>query len=162
MELQLFETFVKDVGLSNEIEELFNDLYPFVVVDFDRELEDNVFLVAFGREISVSAEEFYWFDQDLAKEEWGGFAFTWISDYILDEGYKSDCDESIIEKIDTLIHRFIEWLRALDHDKLDVELVTKLLVGEANERTIALRGLDAYLTTQFYWPYPKKGERKWN
>ena len=68
MELQLFETFVKDVGLSNEIEELFNDLYPFVAEDFDRELEDNVFLVAFGREISVSAEELYWFDQDLAKE----------------------------------------------------------------------------------------------
>lgn len=154
MEPQLFETFVKDVGLEGDVEELSKELYTYAAGDFDKEVEESVFFVAFGREYSMSVEEFYRFAREFAVETWIEFTPTWISNYILEEVYKSDCNELVIEKIDTLIHRFIEWLHTLNHDKLDAELVTKLLTGEANERVIALRGLDAYLTRYSYWPYP--------
>lgn len=150
MELQLFEKFVKDEGLDD----LFNDLYTYAAEDFDREVSVNVFFVAFGQEYSVSIEEFFQFDQTFAEETWFSFVGNWIDGYILEEGYKSDCYESVEEKIDALIHRFVEWLRTLDHDELDAELVAQLLTGENSERDIALKGLAAYLHTHCAWHYP--------
>lgn len=150
----MFETFVKGERLFDCLDDLFKNLYNFAADDFDREVSESVFVVAFGQEISMSIEEFYQFDREFATEAWRTFVGDWIRNYILEGGYKSDYDESVIEKIDTLIHRFIEWLRTLDHDKLDAELVTKLLTGEASERDIALGGLAEYLSRHFTWRYP--------
>lgn len=154
MERHLFEEFAKTEGLLDYLDELFKDLYPLAVEDFDREVRENVFFVAFGGEYSVSIEEFYRFDREFAEETWFSFVGNWIDVYIMREDYKSYCDEKLKEKVDTLIDRFIEWLRTLDHDELDAELVTKLLTGEANERGIALKGLAAYLHTHCAWYYP--------
>lgn len=144
MSLHLFEKFVKDEGLFDYLDDLFEELYICAAEDFDH--DEDVFLVVFGGEYSVSVEEFYQFSRTLAEEAWFSFVGNWIDKHILEEGYKDDCD-AVIEKIDTLIHQFIEWLRTLDHDKLDAELVTKLLTGEVSERDIALKGLAAYLHT---------------
>lgn len=154
MSLKLFETFVKDEGLFDYLDELFNNLYTYAVEDFDRELRANVFFVAYGDEYSVMIEQFYRFDREFAIDTWLSFVWKWIEDCILEEGYKSICAEVTVEKIDTLIDRFIEWLRTLDHDELDAELATKLLTGAVSERVVALRGLDAYLNTHCAWYYP--------
>lgn len=154
MSLQLFEKFVKDEGLLDYLDELYNDLYACATEDFDREVRASVFFVAFGSEYSVSVEDFYRFDRELAEENWFLFVGGWIDDCVLEECYKSECAVLIVEKIDTLIDRFIEWLRTLDHDELDAELVAQLLTGEVSERDIALNGLAAYLHTHCAWYYP--------
>lgn len=162
MSLQLFEKFVKDEGLLGYMDKLFNYLYTHAVEDFDREVRANVFFVAFGDEYSVSIEGFYRFDRELAAETWLSFVGNWIDELIIKETYKSECAMVTVEQIDTLIHRFIEWLRTLDHDELDAELATKLLTGEVSEHVVALRGLDAYLHTHCAWWYPIVANRKEN
>ena len=154
LQLQLFEKFVKDEGLLDSLDELYNSLYDYAVEEFDREVRENVFFIAFGQEYSVAIEEFYRFDRDYAVETWLAFVGNWIDFLILEEVYKSECAAVIVEKIDTLIDRFIEWLRTLDHDELDAKLVTKLLTGEVGDRDIALKGLDAYLHRHCAWYYP--------
>ena len=154
MALPLFEKFVKDEDLLGYFDELFNDLYTYAVEDFNREVRANVFFVAYGAEYSVSVEEFYRFDREFAEGTWLSFVGNWIDVFIIEEVYKSECAVVTVEKIDTLIHRFIEWLRTLDHDEFDAELATKLLTGEDNERDVALSGLAAYLHTHCAWYYP--------
>lgn len=154
MSMRLFEKFVKDEGLLGYFDELFNNLYTYATADFDREVAQNVFVTVFGDEYSLSVEQFYRFDRECAEETWFSFVGNWIEDYILEGAYKSECAVVTVEKIDTLIDRFIEWLRTLDHDELDAELVTKLLTGEVSERDIALKGLAAYLHTHCGWYYP--------
>lgn len=154
MPLHLFEKFVKDEGLLGYFDELFNDLYTCATEDFDREVRANVFFVAFGGEYSVSIEEFYRFNREFAEETWFSFVENWINECILEEAYRSGCAVLIVEKIDALIDRFIGWLRILDPDELDVELVTQLLTGEIAERDVALKGLAAYLHTHCAWYYP--------
>ena len=155
MSLQLFEKFVKDEGLFDYLDELFNYLYTYAAEEFDREVRANVFFVAFGYEFSVSIEEFYRFDRDYAVETWLSFVGNWIDGLILEEVYKSECAVVTVEKIDTLIDRFIEWLRTLDHDEIDAELVAQLLTGEVSDRDVALKGLCAYLHTHCAWYYPE-------
>lgn len=154
MSLHLFEKFVKDEGLLGYMDELFNYLYTYAAEDFDREVRASVFFVVFGDEYSVSVEGFYRFNRELAVETWVSFVWKWIEDFIIKEAYKSECAAVTVEKIDTLIDRFVEWLHTLDHDELDAELVTKLLTGEVSERDVALKGLDAYLNTHCAWYYP--------
>ena len=154
MSLQLFEKFVKDEDLLGYMDDLFKYLYTYAAEDFDREVRANVFFVAYGGEYSVSADEFYRFDREFADGTWFSFVGNWIDDLIIEGAYKSVCAVVIVETIDTLIDRFIEWLRTLDHDELDAELVTKLLTGEASEHDVALRGLAAYLHTNCAWYYP--------
>lgn len=154
MSLQLFGKFEDAEGLFDYLDELFNNLYTYAVEDFDKEVRANVFFVAFGNEYSVSIEEFYRFDRDCAVEAWLSFIGNWIDDCIMREAYKSDFDENLREKIDTLIDRFIEWLRTLDHDELDAELAVTLLTGDISERDVALRELAAYLHTHCAWNYP--------
>ena len=154
MSLHLFEKFVKDEGLFVYMDELFKELYTYAAEDFEREVRANVFFVAFGNEYSTTSEEFYRFDREFAEETWLSFVGNWIDVYIIEEVYKSECAAITVERIDTLIDRFIEWLRTLDHDELDAELVTKLLTGEVSERDVALKGLAAYLHTHCAWYYP--------
>lgn len=156
MSLKLFEKFVAAEDLLGYMDELYKCLYACAVEDFDREVRANVFFVAFGNEYSVSVEEFYRFDREYAVDTWLLFVGNWIDVFILEEVYKSECAEITVEKIDTLINRFIEWLRTLDHDEIDAELATKLLTGEVTERDVALRGLAAYLHsyTHCAWYYP--------
>lgn len=154
MSLKLFEKFVKDEGLLDCLVDLYNDVYDCVVEDFDREVRANVLVVMFGQEYSMTIEEFYQFDRDYAEETWLSFVGNWIDDCIMREIYESVCAEAIVEKIDTLINRFVGWLRALDHDELDAELAVKLLTGEVSERGAALSGLAAYLHTHCSWYYP--------
>ena len=154
MSLQLFEKFVTDEGLFDSLDELFNYLYTYATKEFAREVRASVYFVAFGDEFSVSVEEFYQFKQDYAVETWLSFVGNWIDNLILREVYKSECAMVVVEKIDTLIDRFIEWLRTLDHDELDAELVIKLLTGEVSDRDVALKGLCAYLHTHCAWYYP--------
>lgn len=152
--VQLFEKFLKDEDLLGYMDELFRDLYWQAVEDFCKEVKENVFFVVFGGEYSVTAEEFYRFDRELADGTWLSFVGDWIDNCILKEAYKSECAVLSVEKVDTLIDRFIEWLRTLDHDALDAELATKLLTGEVSDRDVALRELSAYLHTHCAWYYP--------
>ena len=154
MSLKLFEKFVAAEGLLNYLDELYNNLYNYAVEDFDREVKENVLFIVYGAEYSVSIEKFYQYDREYAIETWVQFVGNWIEDYITREAYESECAVVTIEKIDALIDRFIEWLRTLDHDEIDVELVTKLLTGEVSDRNVALRGLAAYLHTHCAWYYP--------
>ena len=154
MSLHLFERFVKVEDLLGYMDDLFNDLYVCAAEEFDREVRANVFVVAYGDEYSVSVEGFYRFNRELATETWLSFVGNWIDDLIIKEVYKSECAVITVERIDTVIDRFIEWLRTLDPDELDAELVTKLLTGEIAERDIALKGLAAYLHTYCAWYYP--------
>ena len=154
MSLKLFEKFVAAEGLLNYLDDLYNELYTYAVEDFDREVKENVLFIVYGAEYSVPAKEFYRFDREYAIETWVQFVGNWIEDLILEEVYKSECAVVTIEKIDTLIDRCIKWLRTLDHDEIDVELVTKLLTGEVSEHDIALKGLAAYLHTHCAWYYP--------
>jgi len=151
---QLFEKFVKDEGLLGYLDELFNDVYTYAVEEFDRDVRANVFFVVYGNEYSVSIEEFYRFDREHAEETWFAFVESWVDDCIIREFYKSECAVVTVEKIDTLIDRFIEWLRTLDCAEIDAELATELLTGEVSERDVALRGLCAYLHTHCAWYYP--------
>lgn len=154
MSLQLFEKFVKGEELLGHFDELFNVLYTFAAGDFDRAVRASVYLVAFGAEYSLTPEELYRFDRAFAEESWFSFVENWINECVLAGGYQLGCAVLIVEKIDTLIDRFVEWLRTLDPDKLDAELATQLLTGEVSERDIALKGLAAYLHTHCAWPYP--------
>ena len=154
MSLQLFEKFVKDEGLFDYLDELFNYLYTYAVEEFGREVRANVYFVAFGDEYSVSVEEFYRFDREFAEGTWLTFVGNWIDVFILEEVYKSECAVVTVEKIDTLIDRFIGWLRTLDHGELDAELAIKLLTGEVSDRDVALKGLCEYLHTHCAWYYP--------
>ena len=154
MSLQLFEKFVEAEGLLNYLDELYNDLYTYVVKNFDREVRANVYYDAHDDGHSVSIEGFYRFNRDYAVEAWLSFVITWIDALIIDEGYKSKCAVVTVEKIDTLIDRFIGWLRTLDHDELDAELAIKLLTGDVSDRDVALNVLCAYLRTHCAWYYP--------
>ena len=154
MSLHLFEKFVKDEDLLGYMDELFQVLYTCAVDDFAREVRENVFFVAYGNEYSVTIEEFYRFDREFAEDTWLSFVANWTDVLIMEEVYKSEYAMIIVEKIDTLIDRFIEWLRTLDHDALDAELAIKLLTGEVSERDVALSGLAAYLYTHCAWYYP--------
>ena len=154
MPLQLFERFIKDKNLLDYMADLHNDLYTYASEDFAREVKENVLFVVYGAEYSVAVEEFYRFDRDYAEETWLSFVVNWIDAFIIEEVYKSECAAVTVEKIDTLIDRFIEWLRTCDHDVLDAKLVAKLLTGEVSERDVALKGLDAYLHTHCAWYYP--------
>ena len=153
MSLRLFEKFVKDEDLLGYMDELFKDLYTYAVEDFAREVRENVFFVAYGNEYSVTIEEFYRFDREFAEDTWLSFVANWTDVFVIEEVYK-ECAMITVEKIDTLIDRFIEWLRTLDHDALDAELAIKLLTGEVSERDVALSGLAAYLYTHCAWYYP--------
>ena len=154
MSLKLFEKFVAAEGLLNYLDELYNNLYNYAVEDFDREVKENVLFIVYGAEYSVSIEKFFQYDKDYAIETWVHFVGNWIDVYIMGEAYESDCDEKLKEKVDTIICRFVEWLRTLDHDELDVELVTKLLTGDVTLANVALKGLAAYLHRHCAWYYP--------
>lgn len=128
LELKLFNQFVKDNELFEFCDELYQCLYWYAVDDF-------------------TSDVVYYKKPELAVNSWIQFVDRWINELILTENYKAAWPRIIVEEIDTILERFIEWLRTLDETavELDAELVIKLLTGEIIDRDVALGSLGAHL-----------------